>query len=76
MICMVDFGRFLLLGGLILALLGAVVWGLGRMGFGGLPGDIQYRGQHLRIYFPIVTCIVLSLVLTALLWIWHWLSRK
>ncbi|HZK81451.1 MAG TPA: DUF2905 domain-containing protein [Humisphaera sp.] len=73
---MADLGRLLLIGGLIIALIGAVVWGLGRMGFGGLPGDIQYQSPHVRIYFPIVTCIVLSLVLTAVMWIWQWLSRK
>lgn len=73
---MIDVGRLLMATGLILAVMGAVVWWLGRKGFHGLPGDIQYRGPHLQVYFPIVTCIVFSLLLTAILWIWQWLSRK
>jgi hypothetical protein len=62
--------------GAAVAVLGAITWGLGRLGFRGLPGDIAYEGQHTRVYFPIVTCLVLSLVATALLWLWSWLSRK
>ena len=39
-------------------------WGLGR-----LPGDIAYKGKHTTIYFPIVTCIVISVVLTLVFWL-------
>jgi hypothetical protein len=73
---MTDLGKLLMLGGVFLLIIGAVVWGLGRSGFRGLPGDVQYQGPHLRVYFPIVTCIVLSLLLTGVLWIVQWLGRK
>ncbi len=64
-----------MLGGLALAVIGAIVWGLGRAGFHGLPGDVRYESSNVRVYFPIVTCIVLSVVLTALMWLWQWISR-
>lgn len=43
----------------------------GRVPFrlGRLPGDIAYHGRHGGFYFPIVTCIVLSLLLTLILWL-------
>ena len=44
--------------------LGAIVWVLGKLGFRGLPGDIRYESDKLKIYVPIVTCLVVSVVLT------------
>jgi Protein of unknown function (DUF2905) len=73
---MTDLGKLLIILGLGLAVLGAIVWGLGRIGFRGLPGDIRYQGDHLRVYFPIVTCLVLSAIGTALLWLWRWFTGK
>lgn len=73
---MTDMGKFLVLIGLLLAVTGLMVWGLGRSGFTGLPGDIAYRGPNFRFYFPIVTCLALSLFLSAILWIWQWWSRR
>ena len=73
---MVNIGKMLLATGAVLCLLGAVLWLLGKVGFRGLPGDIVYRGEHGRFYFPVVTCLVLSVFLTLALWIWQWLSRR
>ncbi len=68
----------MMVAGLVLALAGGIVWILGRIGFRGLPGDIRYEGENVQVYFPIVTCILLSLILTGLLWLsaflrdwWH-----
>ncbi|NLU22946.1 MAG: DUF2905 family protein, partial [Phycisphaerae bacterium] len=36
----------------------------------------SYESDHVRVYFPIVTCIVLSVVLTLVLWLWQWLGRR
>jgi hypothetical protein len=69
-------GRLLVAIGAAIALLGLILWGLGKAGFRGLPGDIRYESDNVRIYFPIVTCIAVSVVLTLALWLWHWLSRK
>ncbi len=72
---MQQMGRFILIAGVVLVVLGLIVWGLGRLGFRGLPGDIVHQGERVTIYFPIVTCIVLSILLTAAMWLWQWLSR-
>ena len=47
-----------------------VLWPLlGRLGLGRLPGDIFIRGQHGAFYFPITTCILVSVVLSLLWWL-------
>ncbi len=61
-------GRGLVYVGLGLVLLGALVLGLGRViDLGSLPGDLVYEGNNVRVYVPIATMIVLSVVLTLLL---------
>jgi hypothetical protein len=55
-------------GGLIFVL-GVVVSLLGRTGLGRLPGDIVVQRGGFTLYFPIVTSILLSLLLTAILWL-------
>jgi hypothetical protein len=71
-----DIGKVLIFCGLGIALLGAILLGLGRLGFRGLPGDISYRSDHVQVYFPIVTCIVVSVILTLASVIYHWIARK
>jgi len=73
---MTDFGKLLILLGLAVAVIGVLVWALGRIGFQGLPGDIRYQGDHVRFYFPIVSCILLSVVATLALWLWRWLIGR
>ncbi len=58
-------GQLLLVVGLILAGIGLVV--MAGVPLGHLPGDIVFRRGNTTIYIPIVTCIVLSLLLTLLL---------
>ena len=65
----------MIIAGLLLAAIGVVVWLLARAGFRGLPGDIVYHSDNVRIYAPIVSCLVLSLLITALTWLWQWLRR-
>ncbi|PSQ72139.1 MAG: DUF2905 domain-containing protein [Bacteroidetes bacterium QH_1_64_81] len=63
-----DLGRLLLYMGLGLAVLGGLVVLLGRVvDLGNLPGDLLYEGDNVRVYVPIATMIVLSVVLTLLL---------
>lgn len=61
-----DFGRLLVGVGLLLFLLGGLILLLGKSGIplGRLPGDIAYRGKHTSFYFPLASCILLSIVLT------------
>lgn len=61
-------GRLLMLTGIALLIVGGL-WMLGeRVGLGRLPGDIVVRGERSTFYFPLATCLVLSVVLSLLLW--------
>jgi hypothetical protein len=65
-----DLGKFLVVAGLVLAALGALLWsGLGRNWLGRLPGDIHYARGNASFHFPIVTCLLLSLFVTLVLWL-------
>jgi hypothetical protein len=61
--------RFLILAGLVLVAVGLLWPYLVRLGLGRLPGDIAIRGEHGGFYFPIVTCLLVSLVLTLIFWL-------
>ena len=61
--------RTLILLGLALVAAGLLWPLLARLGLGRLPGDIVIRGEHGGFYFPIVTCLVISALLSLLLWI-------
>jgi len=72
-----ELGRALLvLGGLLVAI-GALLYLGGKLPLrlGRLPGDIVHRGEHTTFYFPIVTCLVLSLVLFLLFWLFSHFRR-
>jgi Protein of unknown function (DUF2905) len=64
-------GRLLIFAGIVLIALGAVVLLLSRLNvpLGRLPGDVVWRGKNTTVYFPIITCLVLSLLGTLLLWL-------
>jgi len=63
-------GKFLVIGGLMMAAVGAILWsGFGRGWVGRLPGDLHYTRGNFSFYFPVVTCLLASLVLTLLLWL-------
>ena len=50
-------------------LLAGLLWPwLSKLGLGRLPGDIRVEGENSFFYFPIVTCIVISIVLSIVLW--------
>jgi hypothetical protein len=65
-----DLGKYLVLAGLLVAAVGVVLWsGFGRTWLGRLPGDIHYSRGHFTFYFPVVTCVLISAILTLLLWL-------
>ena len=68
---MAEIGRLLVILGVALVVIGGVVILLGRTGLplGRLPGDILYRGKNTTFYFPLATSIVLSVVLSAILFL-------
>jgi hypothetical protein len=66
-----ELGRTLLVLGALLVAIGSLFYFGGKLPFrlGRLPGDIVHRGEHTTFYFPIVTCLLLSLVSSLLLWL-------
>ena len=68
---MTDIGKMIVVLGGVLIVVGVVVMLLGRANVpvGRLPGDIVYRGKSTTVYFPIVTCVVLSVVLSLVMWL-------
>jgi len=68
-----DFGRIVLLIGVVLVVVGGLsVLGV-RLPIGRLPGDIAIEGKNGALYFPLTTMILASIVLTLL---WNLLSRR
>ena len=58
--------------GVLITLAGLLIWKTGGLGpLGRMPGDITIRGQNSTFYFPIVTCVVISILLTLLNWLFR-----
>jgi hypothetical protein len=67
-----ELGKLLVIIGVILTVVGGLLWmGFGKGWFGRLPGDIHYSRGNFSFYFPIVTCLVLSALVTILLWLFR-----
>ena len=68
---MTDLGKLLLVLGGMIILVGGVLLLAGRFNvpLGRLPGDIVYRGKNTVFYFPLTTCIVITVVLSLLFWL-------
>jgi hypothetical protein len=67
-----ELGKFLTIAGLLIAVIGVLLWsGVGRGWLGRLPGDIHYTRGNFSFYFPIVTCLIISAVLTLLMWLFR-----
>ncbi|MGI6643622.1 MAG: DUF2905 domain-containing protein [Bacillota bacterium] len=67
-----DLGRFLIVVGLFILAMGLFVYGVGRfLPLGRLPGDIVVRRGNFTFYFPLVTCIIISLVVTLIMWVYR-----
>ena len=67
-----DLGKLMVIAGLVIAAVGVLLWlGAGKTGFGRLPGDIHYSKGNFSFYFPLATCLLVSLALTILLWLFR-----
>jgi hypothetical protein len=68
---MIEFAKVLILCGVILVIAGVALMALGRMNvpLGRLPGDFLYRGKNTTVYFPLATSVVVSVVLSVLLYL-------
>ena len=63
-----NFPRFFIILGIIFVAIGLLWPVLQKLGLGKLPGDIVYERDNVKFYFPIVTSIVISLLLSLLFW--------
>lgn len=68
---MADIGKMLLILGGVIILIGAVLLLAGRFNLplGRLPGDVTYRSKNTVVYFPFATSILVSLLLSLILWL-------
>ena len=74
-----QLGKFMVIAGVLLVALGLFFMAGSRFsffGFGCLPGDIVYKGKNTSFCFPIVSCLILSVVLTLVLWLISFLTRR
>jgi hypothetical protein len=64
-----DLGRWMMMAGVVIAVMGGILWLLGKIPWGGedLPGTIRIEGSGISCVFPVLASIVLSLVLTIVL---------
>lgn len=74
---MSELGKLLIVVGMLLVVIGLCLFFVGRtnLPLGRLPGDILYRGKSTTFYFPLATCILLSVVLTLVLYVIGKFSR-
>ncbi len=68
---MQQLGKILIYAGLILILIGAIIWLFhDKLGwFGHLPGDIRIKKENYSFYFPITTMIILSVIISLIIWL-------
>jgi len=74
-----QLGKYLVIVGVALVAFGLLVMAGSKFSFfglGRLPGDIAYKGKNGWFYFPIVTCAILSVVLTLVFWLVSLLTRR
>lgn len=63
--------KILITIGLLLVVIGLCWPLLQKMNLGRLPGDIIFKSDNFKFYFPLTTCVVISVVLSILLWIFR-----
>jgi hypothetical protein len=67
-----DLGKALVIVGLVFVAVGLILWtGVGRSWLGRLPGDLHYSRGNFSFHFPIATCLLLSLLITLILWLFR-----
>ena len=61
--------------GIALVTVGVLFLLLGKLGLFRLPGDMEFGGEHWKVYVPLGTCIVLSILLTLVMWLIQFFRR-
>jgi len=70
-----QFGKYILITGIVISIIGGIVILLGKIGLSQLPGDVELEGKNWKIYFPVISCIVISILLTGILWLIRFLRK-
>ena len=74
-----HFGKLLVFVGAALIVAGALLIAGSKVSFfglGRLPGDINYKGRNVSFYFPLVSCLIVSALVTLVLWLISFLGRR
>ncbi|AQQ09592.1 hypothetical protein L21SP3_01400 [Sedimentisphaera cyanobacteriorum] len=71
-----QIGKFLIAAGLIISATGLIMVFAPKLNLFKLPGDLSFSGKGWKIYFPVVSCIVISIVLTLISWVVKYFSGK
>ena len=67
-----EMGKLLVVAGLVITVAGLLLWsGVGRGWLGRLPGDIHYSRENFSFHFPLVTCLLISVILSLLFWLFR-----
>ncbi|MDD5134543.1 MAG: DUF2905 domain-containing protein [Phycisphaerae bacterium] len=64
-----NLAKMLIYAGAFLLIAGAIVFTMNKLGFFRLGGDIEMGGKNWKLYIPLGTCIIISIVLTGILWL-------
>ena len=64
-----QIGKWLIIIGLVLVTAGGLFLGLGKLGLFRLPGDLEFGGKNWKVYAPLGTCVLLSALLTLIMWL-------
>lgn len=70
-----QIGKLLLIMGVVISVIGLGMILLSKAELFRLPGDIHLEGKNWKFYFPIVSCLIISVVLTVIMWIIHWFRK-
>jgi len=70
-----QIGKWLILFGVVIIVVGVLITVLGRLGLFKLPGDLELVGKNWRIYLPIASCLIISIILTIIFWLIRYLRR-
>lgn len=70
-----QIGKWLIVAGMATMAVGFLQLLLGRLGLFRLPGDLQLEGRNWRVHLPIASCILISALLTMILWIVRYFQR-
>jgi uncharacterized membrane protein len=64
-----QIGKFLIFAGVVIIVLGVLIILFGKIGLFRLPGDLEFGSRNWKVYIPIASSIILSILLTLILWL-------